>query len=350
MSDFDVVIVGGGFCGVHVAKFLDKALPKGYTVALIDKKDYFEFTPAVPKIITNPNHVNKIRVPFKDILKNVTVIKGQVVKISPTQVRTKEGVFSFRYLIITAGVAYPSPHHLNVFTLKNGDEALKLREALKDTKSVVIVGGGLVATELAGELLTKTDKQVTMIEPGPRILSRNTESASAWASNFLVKKGCTILHGARVVKHEKGAVVLETGKSVPAKLVAWCAGIHPESDFLEGKLKKSVTENKSIKVNNFLQVDGFPNIFCGGDLNNVVEEKTAQNADRQARVIANNLLVLLGKKRSMIVHRPRSGPFIISLGDWSGLFVYGNLVFKGFIPGILKHVVEKLLLFQIRRL
>ena len=52
----------------------------------------------------------------------------------------------------------------------------------------------------------------------------------------------------------------------------------------------------------------------------------------------------------MIVHRPRSGPLIISLGDWAGLMIYGNLVLKGFIPGILKHVVEKILLFQIEYL
>jgi|SRR3989344_433935 len=351
MPEFDIVIVGGGFCGVHVAKLLEKKLPQGYTAALIDHKEYFEFTPGVPKLVLNPSHAENIRVPFKDLFKRVHFVKGEVTKISPKQVHTKSQSFTFRHLVIASGVAYPiGVKSTGVYTLKNGDEVRKFHDALQLAKSVVIVGGGLVATELAGELVTKTDKKVIMIEPGTRLLCRNAERASAWVSHYLSKRGCKILYGERAVKHEKGAIVTERGTKIPADLVAWCAGIKPESGFLEGALKDAVTEKKNIKVNNFLQVNGFPNIFCGGDLNSIVEEKTAQNADRQARVIVHNLLVLLGKKNLMIVHRPRSGPLIISLGDWAGLMIYGNLVLKGFIPGILKHVVEKILLFQIKYL
>lgn len=352
MAQYDVVIVGGGFCGLHVAKLLEKKLPEGYSALLIDKKDFFEFTPAILKLATRSHHSTSIRVPYQHLFKRVTYTTEEVIAISPKNVQTTKRKISFRYLVIASGVSYPVPlknaHH--VFTFKNGEQAILFHDALAKAKRVVIVGGGLIGTELAGELATKTDKKVTIIEPGQRILGRNTEAASRWASKWLLKHGCTIIFNERAVAQEKNNIVTDKGKRISADIVAWCAGIQAESSFLQDELKNAITERKTIRVNEFLQVQQFTNIFCGGDLNSIVEEKTAQNADRQARVIVHNLLALLGKKRSMIVHRPRSGPLIISLGNWAGLMIYGNIVFTGLIPGLLKHVVEKLQLFQIKYL
>ncbi|HLC33255.1 MAG TPA: FAD-dependent oxidoreductase, partial [Candidatus Nanoarchaeia archaeon] len=292
MPNFDIVIVGGGFCGVHVAKQIEKKLPK-VTAALIDHKEFFEFTPAVPKIVTDPAHVNKIRVPYARLFKRVSFIKTELLSVSPARVRTKQGEFSFKYLVIATGSKYPAP--AGTSALKSSEDALKLNQKLAGASSVMIIGGGLVGTELAGELVTKTDKKVTLLEPSQRILGRNTERASSWAQNYLTMNGCDIIFGERVNKASAKSVTTSHGVR-KADVIVWCAGIKSESGFLEGSLAGEVDERKSIKVNEFLQVRNHPNIFCGGDINTVHEEKTAQNADRHARIIFHNIGVLISGK------------------------------------------------------
>src|SRR3989344_8413454 len=232
MPNFDIVIVGGGFCGVHVAKQIEKKLPK-VTAALIDHKEFFEFTPAVPKIVTDPAHVNKIRVPYARLFKRVSFIKTELLSVSPARVRTKQGEFSFKYLVIATGSKYPAP--AGTSALKSSEDALKLNQKLAGASSVMIIGGGLVGTELAGELVTKTDKKVTLLEPSQRILGRNTERASSWAQNYLTMNGCDIIFGERVNKASAKSVTTSHGVR-KADVIVWCAGIKSESGFLEGSL------------------------------------------------------------------------------------------------------------------
>lgn len=342
----DVVIVGGGFCGVHIAKKLDKL---NLSTIFIDKKQYFEFIPAIPKLVTDSKHVKKIRIPYS--FRKVKFVKDEITLITEKEVRTKKNSFSFRFLIITAGSVYPIPlkNTKKVFILKNSNDALKLNSALKNAENILIVGGGLIGTELAGEFATKTNKKITILEQGPRLLGRNAKSASNFAYDFLRKRTCEIIFGEKLINYSNNTIVTDK-KEISHDLIVWCAGTKPNSSFIRGKLLNSLNEKGNIQVNSFLQVKGFDNIFCGGDVNDVPEEKTAQNADRHARIIVHNLRALLGKKNKMVKHKPRSGPLVISLGDWNGIFVFKNFVLKGFIPGLMKHIIEKVLLFQIKYL
>jgi len=72
----------------------------------------------------------------------------------------------------------------------------------------------------------------------------------------------------------------------------------------------------------------------------VQEEKTAQNAERHAHLIIKNL-DRLKNSHSLIAHKPRSAPLVISLGDWTGIMTLPNgWVITGIVPGILKWLIE----------
>jgi NADH dehydrogenase FAD-containing subunit len=334
-----VVILGGGFCGALAAKLLDKKAE----VVLIDKKDYFEYTPSIHKVIFNKDYFKKITVPFKHFLKNARIVTGMLKQVTPEFVEVDSEKITFDYLIISTGIDYPIflENKENVCVLKSGIEAAQMGSKIISQEHILIIGGGLIGVEMAGELVTKTKgKRIVIVHPHDRLLERNPQKASNYAKEFLEKRGAQIIFGEKVVDHKGNTFITDKGRKIDAESAVWCAGIKCNPWFMQGFPDSIFTEKKSLKVNQHLQLEGYPNIFVGGDINNVQEEKTAQNAERHAHLIVKNLERLQNDK-PLIAHKPRSAPLVISLGDTSAVMALpNNWVVNGFFPGILKWLIE----------
>ena len=81
------------------------------------------------------------------------------------------------------------------------------------------------------------------------------------------------------------------------------------------------------------------NIFAAGDVNDVKEEKTAQNAEYHAKTVVKNI-INLEEGKELVPYETNSRIMIISLGRWNGILTCKNFTLTGFIPGILKSLVE----------
>jgi len=334
-----IVILGGGFCGALAAKLLDKK----HEVVLIDKKDYFEYTPSIHKVIFNAGYHKKITVPFKHFLKNARIVTDKMLHVTSKFVETEKEKITFDYLIISAGIDYPIflDDKENVCTLKSGKEAALIGAKMLSQEHILIIGGGLIGTEIAGELVTKTKgKRLVIVHPPDRLLERNPVKASDYARKFLERHGAQIIFGEKVVDHKGNTFITDKGRNIHAEAGIWCAGIKCNPWFMKGFPDAIFTERKALKVNSFLQLEGYQNIFVGGDINNVPEEKTAQNAERHAHLIVKNI-ERLENNSSLIAHKPRSAPLVISLGDSTGIMTLPNgRVITGFFPGVLKWLIE----------
>lgn len=349
-----ILILGGGFCGTLTAKLLERSLPRA-EIILIDKKSYFEFSPSIHKVVFDKDYFKKIIINYEKIFKRVKFIKDEVLEVTPKLVKTKNNVFSFDFLVISLGITYPInlKNKVNVFSLKHVSDIMNA--SVLSSKKILVIGGGLIGTEIAGELATKTDKEIILVHSKNRLLERNPEKASNYAFDFLKNRNVRILLNEKVIDHKNNVFITSKGTKISANLALWCAGIKPDASFMNG-FNKITDKNGFVKVNSFLQLNN--NVFVGGDLNNVDEEKTAQNAERHAHCIANNIESLINKK-SLTVHKPRSGPLVISLGDWHGILTFKpdeflqenswviknckfltNFTIKGILPGILKHLIE----------
>ena len=335
-----ILILGGGFCGALTAKLLEKSLPKA-EIILIDKKSYFEFSPSIHKVIFDAKYFKKITVNYRKIFKKTKFIQDKVIEVNPYFVKTKKRVFSFDFLVICTGIKYPVnlENTKNVCTLKNSYDAKEMGEKIYNSKKILIVGGGLIGTEIAGELVTKTkNKEIILVQSHNCLLERNSEKASKYALDFLTGRGAKIIFNEKVIAHKNNYFITNKKRRIFANVGLWCAGIKPDASFM--KEFKQITDSKGfIKVNAFLQLEKYKRIFVGGDMNNVPEEKTAQNAERHAKIIAKNIISTINKK-ILTSHKPRSGPLVISLGDKYGILSFKNFVFCGRIPGLLKHFIE----------
>ncbi|MEK6945458.1 MAG: FAD-dependent oxidoreductase [Nanoarchaeota archaeon] len=332
-----VVIIGGGFTGAYCAK----RLRNNFDVTLIDNKEYFEFTPSVLKSIINPQNLKSIQIYHKDYLKNEKFVLGSVSEIKNNYVVVGKKKLEFDYLIIASGSKYNSPiKDPKVFVPQRGKEISEFSERIKEARSILIVGGGLVGVELSAEIATRCEKkEIMLIDAGKEILSRNNEKTRKFARNFLESKGTNIISDEKVISNKGNVFFTDKKRKIKADLVFMCTGIKSNSGFMIKNFKNKLNEKGQIRTNGFLQLDGCENIFVGGDVTDIAEEKTAQNSEGHARIIVENIK-RIEKNGRLREYKTKPGVFVISLGKNNGIFEYGNFSFSGIAPFIMKKIIE----------
>ncbi len=347
-NKMNIIIVGGGFCGCLIAKYFQN--DKRFNVTLIDEKNYFEYVPSIIKLITNPNYHDKIKKNYNLFLKNVRIVRDIITKITPEIIETKNNKsYKYDFLVISTGIEYPIflDNTNNVFTIKSGDEVKRLHSKIIDVNKIIIIGGGLIGTETAGEIVTKyPKKELTIVHKADRLIERNTIKSSNYAKKFLEKREAKIIFKQKIQKHKGNIFFTDKKERIEAELAIWSAGIKFNPFFMKEFSNKIFSEKNALNVNQFLQLRGYNKIFVGGDITNIDEEKTAQNAKRHARIIIKNINRML-KNKKLKSYRIRKIPLVISLGGYNGLFTYQYFTISGFMPAFLKWIVEK---FNIYRL
>ncbi len=336
----NVIILGGGFAGALASKKLEDK----FHVTLIDTKDYFEFTPSVLRTLVEPHHIRKIQVLHSHYLRHTHIMQGEVRTIRKNQVivHSWKGLkkVSFDYLIVATGSRYSSPiKEKNLVITSRAEELRTHCKRLRDATTVLIIGGGLAGVELAAEIATAYPiKKVTIIHAHDRLIERNPLQASRYAYEFLRNKGVSIALQEKVTRHRNHTYITDKSTSFQADIAFLCTGIMPNHEHL-GECATSLNPRNFLCVNEYLQVQGHDHIFAAGDIADTGEEKTAQNAEKHACLVAENIC-RLEKGKPMLPYHPTPRPMVISLGKWDGLLVYRNLVISGILPGILKRCIE----------
>ncbi len=343
-----IVIIGGGFCGIFVAKKIEKELSTDVT--LIDNKSFFEYQPNLHKVITNPVYLEKLRLNYEEILQNSEIVVDNIKTITKNHVITSNQKIPFDILVISTGIDYPIflENKKNVFVLKNGENALSIAQKINNSSNLLIVGGGLIGTEIAGEISTKLpNKKVTIVHSNDRLLERNPKDASYYARKMLEKKDVNIIFNEKVISQKNGVFFTNKNSQIESSLCIWCTGIKCEPYYMKNFPESCLTDRNSLSVNDYLQLQGFENIFVGGDINNIIEEKTARKAELHAKIIAKNIKRIIEDK-NLVKYKKGRSPMFISLGDTRGIFLY-KYVFPGLIfPGIAKKLIEWWVLRQLK--
>ncbi|MFP4050926.1 MAG: NAD(P)/FAD-dependent oxidoreductase [Thermoplasmata archaeon] len=341
-----VVIAGGGFCGSMVAKRLDKN-PE-IDVTLIDEKKYFEYYPSLPKLITDPDYHDKIIKPYSQFLENTDIIVERIEKMSPKYVLTKNRKVEFDVLVVSLGAEYPIylENKKDVFIVRSGKEVKELSKKIGKSERILIVGGGLIGTEVAAGLVAKTNKEIKLVHSHSELVERNPKVVSYFAKIFLEEKGVELRLNEKVVRHEENVFYTNIGNNIEAEVCIWSTGLSYDKDLYHNFDEISFAENGSLCVNESLQVRGYSNIFAGGDITDIAEQKTGHNADSHARIISKNMVRMKEGKVLKTYSRMKT-PLVISLGDVNGIISFPPIGMPGPIPAFVKYLLEKGALFRL---
>ncbi len=333
-----IIIIGGGFAGISLAKELSK---KEVQVLLLDKNNYHTFQPLLYQVSTGGLEPDSIAYPIRKILKdypNFFFRLANVEEINPEkkELVTNIGAIDYDYLVLATGsetnffgniaiekngmVMKSIPQSLNLrsLILENFEQALLTddlhkRDALMN---FVIVGGGPTGVELAGALaeikkgilpkdypdLDTRRVQINLVQSSDRILKEMSEQASKKAEDFLEELGVQVWKNTRVKTYDGKLVTTETELSFESATLVWAAGVKGAA--MKGlDAADLLIRGNRLKVNEFNQVIGYESVFAIGDVAGMVSEEfpcghpmMAQPAMQQGKNLGRNLVCLLEKK------------------------------------------------------
>jgi len=332
-----VVIIGGGFGGIELAKHLKD---KPIDVLMLDKHNYHTFQPLLYQVATGGLEADSIAFPLRKIFdgqKNFRFRVAEVMRIHPVKktLDTTIGEIPYDYLVIATGSttnffgnkqiehysmpmkSIPEALNLRSMILQNLEEALlqPTKELREPFLNFVIVGGGPTGVELSGAIaelrnhilhkdypeLNKTEMQVYLVEGLPKVLQVMSPQASAKAEEFLKEMGVTVLTNVTVKDYDGKRITLADGKTINTHNVIWSAGVMGQ--VLEGIPKDSIVKGNRIQTDEFSKVKGCDSIYAIGDVAAVITEETPKGhpgvapvAMQQGKLLAKNLARLINNE------------------------------------------------------
>jgi len=137
-----------------------------------------------------------------------------------------------------------------------------------------------------------------------------------------------------VIKEQE--VQLSTDKTVACDLVISCIGLPPNRESTSSLLPEDkLDDNKRIKVNENLQVEGYDNIYAIGDCCNTAENKMAAYADAHGQHVAKAIVNFTKGKQV----KPYKTPFVgmlVPVGANNGVGNMNGMNLPGAIATVLK--------------
>ena len=300
-----VVIVGGGFAGLHAAMPLSG---KPVDVTLVDRRNHHTFQPLLYQVALAALSPGDIAQPIRSIFRkqtNIEVLMDEVVSIDTAgkSVHLHSGSsLVYDYLILATGSTHSYFGHDKWAPLAPGlktvEDAIEIRrrvllafELAERQKlehgshpplNFVIVGGGPTGVELAGAIsdisrlymrrdfrhIDPANAHVLVIEGAPRVLASYPEDLSRKAAEELGQLGVEIRNNLQVTDIQPGYVVAG-GQKIESMVTLWAAGVRASP---LGKMLGAPTDKRgAIMVDDYLNPPGLRDIFICGDLAHVVE-------------------------------------------------------------------------------
>ncbi|MFR0355544.1 NAD(P)/FAD-dependent oxidoreductase [Streptomyces sediminimaris] len=328
MHDGDVVVIGGGYAGVRLARRLDPVA----RVTLVDRKEVFFHRIASLRAGVRPEWSVTPFIPYDRLLHNGRVLVGKAVRVDTAERRVVLATgerLPYDVVVIASGADYPEPAR---FTGATTDEAVKAfaghQQKIATAGHILVVGGGPSGVELAAEIrLARPDARVTLAHAGPALLhGTGVERAGRRALDWLESHDVDVrLDSFMSPGHEFGTYRDRRGNVIEADLSFWATGTTPNTLWLRlGGHGAWLNETGHVKVDRTLRVEGRPDVFAVGDVNDAAELKITPVALAQADLAAWNIrahLTSSGRHRKQLrryraTHR---APLIVPFGSADGL-------------------------------
>jgi NADH dehydrogenase len=375
-----VVIIGGGFAGISIAKKLKN---KNVQIVLLDKNNFHQFQPLFYQVASSGIDPDSIVFPLRKMFKGYRnvffrMVQVQYIDAENNWVETNVGAVKFDYLVIATG------SDTNFFGLRNVREfsiGMKtIREAL-DIRSLIlqnlekavvtcdereqdyltnfaIVGGGPAGVETAGALaefkkyilpedypeLDVDLMRIYLIEAGPKLLNTMSEQASDNTLKYLEQMGVDVLLNTAVNSYDGLIIKMGNTNNIEAKTLIWTAGV--QGNVPAGLNTEIIAKGNRILVDGYSRVKGYENIFAIGDAAAMHSDSypnghpmVAQVAIQQGNLLAKNILRNLEQNKPKPFQYNDKGS-LATIGKRKAVGEIGRLKFSGFSAWVLWSVVH----------
>lgn len=364
-----VLIIGGGFGGIEVAKNLRN---EPVDILLLDRQNHHTFQPLLYQVATGSLEAPSVAFPFRKMFRKQHNFSFRVAEVQRIDTGTKVvfstiGSFDYDFLVISTGATtnffgnedleyYSMPMkslleavNIRSFLLQNLEESLlQLPEERAPYLNFVVVGGGPTGVELSGAIaeirnhilakdypeLRKEDMYVYLVEGQSKVLGNLSPEASSKAQEYLEKLGVIIKLNVQVTGYDGHEITFADGQKIPSKTVIWSAGV--TGQYPEGINKDLIVRGNRILIEPTCLVPGMDQVFAIGDVAATITDETpnghpgvAPVAQQQGQFVAGQIKAILEQKPlSHFTYKDKGS--MATVGRNKAVADIGKLRFKGF--------------------
>ena len=336
-----VVIIGGGFAGLQLAKTLRKADLK---VILVDRQNHHQFQPLFYQVASGRLEPSSISFPFRKVFQDSKTIDfrmADILSIDPNErkIMTSYGrTITYDHLVIASGCRTNffgnKQMSENTFSMKTTQDAIEIRnkilfsfekeifarpEEKQAWMNIIIVGAGPTGVELSGafaelkkDVLPKdyhnidfSKFNIILLEGSKYTLNNMSEESKISSRKYLEEMSVIVKTETLLVSYDGSEAVLNTGERIPSKNVIWAAGV--KGNIIKGLYEQDIIRNRYI-VDRFNQLKSFTNIYAMGDVAYMVtplypngHPQVANVAINQAKNLGKNILKSLKNENAKLV-------------------------------------------------
>jgi NADH dehydrogenase len=374
-----IVIVGGGFAGVTLARRLERLLPTAMELVVLSDANHLVFTPMLPEVVGRTISPLHVVVAGRQLTRRTKWLEGRASRIDRENNEAHyvltdgtEASIHYSHLVLACGAAakldeipglesrgYPLKTVIDAIVLGNdligNFEAAVTQsesEARQRLLTVVVIGGGFSGVEVAGHIadlmqaihrfypeLKNVPPRVVLLQKGDRLLPElNHKSLSEFTLRKLRKNGIDVRLETSAQKADSIAVQLTTDERIETGMIVCTVGTstHPLVKELGLPLEKG-----RLKTDPDMKVCGTTNLWTLGDCSfvpnaydNRPSPATAQFAVAQATQLAENLKrTMQGAATKPFYFHPRG--MLASIGHRNAVAVIYGVKLSGFIAWFL---------------
>ncbi|MDA3958061.1 NAD(P)/FAD-dependent oxidoreductase [Oceanispirochaeta sp.] len=384
-----IVILGGGYAGIHAGKLLHKAFKKNKDVeiTLIDKNPYHTLMTELHEIAGGRVEQHGcVKISFDRIFsgKKVKVIQDQVTSLDADKQILKSDTASYEYDYLIMGTGAESTdfgipgvkehslplwcyqdaldikdHIREMFRMASYEKDPEIRKMLM---TFVVAGAGFTGVEMVGELIEKLPlmcrdykidpEEVRLInaEGLGNILNMIPEKPRIKAQRYMEKKGVEIMLNALITKAEKGSLTLKNGTTIKCGTLIWTCGIKGGQFGVDTGLKIGHVDRLKVKAT--MQSEEHENLFVVGDAQWFIENERpvpqiVEAAEQTASVAVHNIVSKINGIDKEYTFKSNFHGFMVSIGGRYAVSHTGGVSLSGIPAMTLKHLVNVLYLHSV---
>ncbi len=340
MKEKHIVIIGGGFAGINLAKELGNE--KNLKVTLVDRNNYNFFPPLLYQVATGMLDISSISIPFRTLFSgkdNLHFRIGELEEVFPevNKVKLSTGMLEYDALVIATGTKsnYFGMDNIekNSLPMKTVNDAIKLRNYLimegekytyctdevekRKMRNIVISGAGPSGVEIAGMIaemrkrklrdiypeLVDEKLNIYLVDGAPTVLPPMSEKSQTYTLKALQNMGVNVKLNKLVSDYKDDKVYFKDGEFIETKTLIWTSGV-TATTFI-GIPKECYEKGNRLTVDAFNKVVNTENIYAIGD---ACIQKTDADwskghpqlgsvAQQQGKALAKNFIAMSKNKK-----------------------------------------------------
>lgn len=329
-----VVVVGGGYAGLHAASAVQRM---GVDVMVVDDSGSHDFVTRLAAVAGGTAPLSDASAPMEEFQGHtesarVTAVGDGMVELADGRSIDAEAV------IVTTGAEVSRPPIEGIEKargLRDADDAAVLRGLISAADSLVIVGAGATGVQLAGAAsVSHPGLQVHLVESANRLLPGSPRSMGRGARRILRSRGVHVLVRTDVERFTDTGVATSAGEI--DGLVVWAGGYSADAS----RLGLPVADNGRVLVGDDLLVEGMERTFAAGDVAAHLERNgsqlpmSAQVAVRAGTAAGENAARLVHGEELQRVRISTLGQ-VVDLGGRRGVAQLGPLTLSGELADLL---------------